>query len=454
MTVAPAIAIFLALRAYSVPRIFSIALSLWLLFSSANFPTWPKVSHFALTLLLIGVALSGFFRSRAIKIATLVIATLGASYARPEFFLSAAILGVAFVPFAWFQYRKEGLRSVLPSCLVVVLTCSLAIWHFGVPIGSGSRTLVAFGQHYSLNWVAWKKDKRNPWTNWEAIVRGDFGDVRSAGEALRTNPGAFGHHLFANLVHTPTSIASTFVVARDGSRLARAGKAVGLVLLALAIVSYGMRSHPKGVPNGSRMGATLRSSWFELLALAVLLVPSAISILVVYPRAHYLLVAGTLLAVSALIVLSRDSGERDLRSFEAALLVLGIALLLVQPMPSSGGATSQTNLRCIEFLRSLNIKEKVTLLEAEGGYDIYVGSQYHRVAEYDKDKPWDLFMAEKGINMILLSEGLAKDTRFVQDYEWRRFLDDPSKYGFGYLEIPNVKDRRIIYKKNLMAQER
>jgi hypothetical protein len=64
-------------------------------------------------------------------------------------------------------------------------------------MGGGDRSMVAFGQHYSLNWVRWNNDERNPMTNWEAIVKNDFGDADSVFSAIISNPYVFSRHLLA-----------------------------------------------------------------------------------------------------------------------------------------------------------------------------------------------------------------------------------------------------------------
>jgi hypothetical protein len=94
MTVLPAVALFLALRLSGVPRIFSIVFALGLLVSSANFPVGPKVSHFALFILLVGFIFAGATKEIKVKISILLIACLAASYARPEYFLS--VIGFGF----------------------------------------------------------------------------------------------------------------------------------------------------------------------------------------------------------------------------------------------------------------------------------------------------------------------------------------------------------------------
>lgn len=183
MTVLPAIALFIALRVFAVPRNFSIVISLGLLLSSANFPVGPKVSHFALILLLAGLSISVILRNASGKLAIIFFSCLLASYARPEYFLSAVIFGATSIILLIGQVKYNGIKNLPVAILLICLTGGV-ILYLGTPIGGGDRSMVAFGQHYSLNWVQINDDSRNPWTNWEAIVASDFGNASTLTDAL------------------------------------------------------------------------------------------------------------------------------------------------------------------------------------------------------------------------------------------------------------------------------
>jgi hypothetical protein len=450
MTILPAMALFGALRVHGVSRVMSIALSLWILFSSANFSNWPKVTHFALTVMLLGVLGAGLVGKLTTKVAVLFVACLVASYARPEYFLSAVLFGILYVILLSRQFKSEGLKRCLPVSVALVVIAFSALMALGSPIASGNRSMIAFSQHYALNWVEWNNDGRIPWTHSDVIVKGDFGDVQTVGEALAANPRAFGRHVLSNMLHAPRELVSTFLSKYWLTDWARVGVAFGILFVVMAMTLH-MWGRREVVVEGIR--GKLRRGWFGLAVVSILLLPSIISVLLVYPREHYLLASGTIAALAIIVALAKGSGELDWRGREAMLLIIGLALLIVRPLSIPPGGAAQPNLKTIQYLRSLGISEQVNILEAEGGYGIYIGEHFHRVAEYDKKTPWSAFLAEKNIGLIVVSEVLARDPRFAGDPEWVSFVSAPETAGFASANIPGVEGRRLIYKEGMLPRK-
>ena len=450
MTVLPAVAFFLAARLSGVPRIFSIAFALGLLVSSAIFPIGPKVAHFALLLLLIGFFLAGFTKEIRVKISLLLITSLAASYARPEYFLSVIVFGVFLIAHVLHQAKNEGIKKFLPFSAFLAIFLSFTILNFGLPIGGGDRSMVAFGQHYSLNWVRWNNDERNPWTNYKTITKIDFGDANSVSSAIFSNPHAFSMHLLTNLDSLPKEILSTFVSSYPAGRWGRAGTALGISIIILAMILYAWRSESKNNDKGSWLRRRIHKTWFEVLAVLILLLPGIISFLIIYPRSHYIMISGVLTAFAVIIFITKDEDLDSDQNIPLPLLISGIALLLIRPISLPPGSGAQPNIKTIEFLRALDINIPINILEAEGGYGIYVGDNYKRVAEYSKKAPWSIFIEENEINMIILSESLKKDVRFINDHEWQDFLENPTAWGFNYQEIPNVENRKLLYRAGIV----
>ena len=71
--------------------------------------------------------------------------------------------------------------------------------------------MIAFGQHYSLNWHSWEKVDKDPWTNWEPIIREDFGEISSPFQVIIRNPSAFLRHVFSNVKKLPHQIEEMFL---------------------------------------------------------------------------------------------------------------------------------------------------------------------------------------------------------------------------------------------------
>ena len=126
--------------------------------------------------------------------------------------------------------------------------------------------------------------------------------------------------------------------------------------------------------------------------------------------------------------------------------ILVIALTPEYPFPTG---TPQANLNTIRFVQSLGIVSPVNMLEAEGGYNIYLGNNFHRIAESDKKEDFTQFLRSRSLNMIVLSDNLMRDSRFKDDHEWGNFLTDFPRLGYREIIIQNT-GRKLIIKSDLL----
>ena len=132
------------------------------------------------------------------------------------------------------------------------------------------------------------------------------------------------------------------------------------------------------------------------------------------------------------------------------LLLLGLLIIALTPSPYFEQVNvNQPNLHTIRFIQSLKIDKTVNLLQAEGGYHIYVSDNFHRVAEYKKNTDFDRFLQMRSINMIVLSPTLLNDTRFKDDPEWHDFLADYTHFGFVQIDIPHT-NRKLFVRADLL----
>lgn len=450
MTVLPAVFLFLLLRTNHVYRPAALALSLVLLVSHANFPTWPKVSHFATVLLLFGLALGSICNTQAGKALLVTTFALLTSYARPEFFLSFVLLCCLSAFVVARRWRgSSGFARLTPIIAAVAWFSLIIVW--GVPIGSGkgtrNRFLFAFGQHYSLNWVRWNQVDTDPWSNWESIVEADFGDVASPIEAARSNPRAFLRHLSSNLIRLPLALGDVFLNLCPRSFPVRI--AAAFIVLLAAATAWSARGKSI-VPWSQRIRQNLRHSLFLLILVAVLSVPVVASCLAIYPRSHYLLLLGILCGSAAAIVLFRREADLGASSSHTEVLLICLtALAMLRPLPSSFGR-GQPTLKAIRSLRALSIKAPVRLLEGNTGYAIYAGHNYTRVRFSDKTESFSRFMRQNSINMIVPSRPLMDDPAFKNDPEWMGFVNDPASWGFVRLDLPAVEGGHALVHETLL----
>jgi hypothetical protein len=104
------------------------------------------------------------------------------------------------------------------------------------------------------------------------------------------------------------------------------------------------------------------------------------------------------------------------------------------------------NYKTIKYIQTLNLKDNISMLEAEGGINVYLGPQFRWVPEYEKKESFSQYLDTRKINVILSTDNLVNDVRFRNDMEWHKFLTDYQQYEFSKFAVPDTD--RAIYVKN------
>src|SRR5262249_52165583 len=119
------------------------------------------------------------------------------------------------------------------------------------------------------------------------VVAKDFGRAATVREAWQANPRALLWHVGTNAVRTPAVmrelVEARLDLAPNAGRVLRAA-IVGAALL--GIVGMALRLRSRDETGGDKHGPAV-----ALVMMTALLVPSAASALVVFPRQHYLIPA-------------------------------------------------------------------------------------------------------------------------------------------------------------------
>jgi hypothetical protein len=251
-----------------------------------------------------------------------------------------------------------------------------------------------------------------------------------------------------NLLNYPQALAYTFLtplLPTQAPWAQTAGMWV-LRLAALAAVAWGL------LRSRSELRARLRERGPQLVMLGLLCAPAVVSAISIYPRVHYLLLQGVLIAL-ALSVLTTPAAAPTLdRRRMLGLSVAGLAVIVLTPVV---GATwyaagqevqGSPNRDTVLFIRGLGITAPTNLLEAEGGFHVYLGDQFRRVPPFLKESDADTFLRERKVAMIVVSEKLLRDRRYANDPTWQAILADPAAAGFTRLAIPGT-DRVLLLKR-------
>jgi len=322
----------------------------------------------------------------------------------------------------------------------------------GNPFGNTSnRRFYAFCQHFALGYVERTHSPVEPWGDCDQVIQSVFGKVDTLGAAARSNPGAFLAHLWHNAKGYVVNSVRLFFEGPDRASpvrgawtVERAGRAMLLaaVLWQVALLLRQWRRVPAALadPRLGRLGGVL---------LAVEL-PTVLSALLVYPREHYLVIQGVLVAAFLAVLGSRlGTWEETRRTGRVLGVALAVGLLVMTPDLSHRVSEERLeHLNVVRAIQALGLMERlepgetVHLLEAQGGYDAYLGRRYRWVRHGYKKEPFREFLRKREVELIILDDKLRKDRRFVDDTDFRSFEANPEAFGFSTTPLPGT--RRVL----------
>ncbi len=425
---------------------------------SASAMTWPFVTKFAALLLAVGAFAATFPRDRRIGAAITSVTLSLAAYARAELTMFAYVLA-AFVG-AWglvsFARRSKPWHTRWPGLVAALFATATAVvlrMHFG-DTGTQNRAFFAFAQHYALNLVEDGHLPIDPWTNWHTLSRPAFPTASTVLEAVKENPRAFLWHITRNLKTLPRTLDELFRPLRYVPVPLRNIATLGFDV-ALATGAFGLFFARRRRPGAIR-------TWLPLLGLVF--ASTIASIVVVYPREHYVLplcFVGTAALASGTgriaEALSTIAPLRSTMRVGRALLVVALVLLLAAlPSFRMGGAPSlvasaipppgawvQQNVHTIHTLRELHLVGRLVILESDYSRGLYADYDYVRVAQWEKASSFRDFVHARAINVIVLDDRLRNDPRFANDPEFRDFVDEREVLD-DFVRVPVASTNVVI----------
>jgi hypothetical protein len=385
-----ATSLYLFLRRVGASPLSSLIVSVFFTLSASNIFLVPRVSSFALLILLAGSTLALCFRDSTIKMLSLFMAfTLLVVYARPEFVLSWVLLLVA-VFIVIFRRYILGLRLFagheLRYFVASMLIAGLAFKYFGSPV-DGSRSIFAFAQHFKLNYDQWNGIVTHGW-GFEAFKLA-FGDSKSLTNAAATNPYLFAKHLYYNILHNMPSAARSVFALEMPYLDSKIRKAIPIaVVCAFGAFLWRKLRKTRGVTIDllmifryykSFLNKSTRIAW----PLILVLVPPAISSIIIYPRSHYILFAWpiiSILAAGAIEAVLASFADLDYSRwfgliFPRSIYILAAALLIYLNIAIFTYSRPTPRLYAIESLRSLNLSPPARIVDSGDKISIVPGQR-------------------------------------------------------------------------------
>lgn len=413
--------LLLLLRTMGVHPVAGMATAALLLFSTLNILNWPRVSVFALIVLLTGLRLFIRAADRDRGWLSLVLSVAAVVFMRPEFALALAGLGACWGRELWLDRGNTARAGLRTFAVAGMLVAGLFLW-LGQPFGNG-RTIVALGQHYALNRTEATDSDIDPWTNWESIAQAELGTTTSISQAFVHAPDRMLWHIAQNL--RGTIPAAVHMAMPAGSRPDR----TAWVLLAVMMASLCLRAARKRALGAPRQGRT--PLW---LIVVVVNLPTLASMVLIHPRAHYLVFPLTLFLPLLIAGAYPASAQKSGMAGGLPTLLAGVALLLLHG-GGTVGAAGRPVLTTIEALRALPMDTPMRMLEGDGGYATYLPPGTVSFSAQERATPLLRFLEEEHINVIVASARLTNDWRYRDDPEWQAFTAAGHRAAFERLPV-------------------
>lgn len=446
LTILPSLFLYIALRKNRVRILLSAAVSVLFLVSQMNFPSWPKVSHFAVVIMLGTLAL---IRNRAplnITMAIAAFSSLAISYVRPEYFLSFLIFAAVCLAASAVRFHKERKPAALLPLLILAVSFSI------VPLAGqpafdrdDGREIFAFGQHFSMNWARWTNSRLDPMRDWEQITMENFGDSRNIKEAALNNPRMVIKHVVYNTARfaaKPIRLASPYPLEITATPL----KFTGLFTLSL-LGFYIFRIR-------KRLAPLSKQAWLEhkqtFIVMLIFSIPGVLSCILIYPRDHYMTMLGVLALAGFAMVISPDfpTGIRPFSSIAGAVI-----LLLIVPPLASLMSDSTDNRLTINKINSLNIQKPIRILAFEEQYPPFINTECTNITSHSKNSDFDTFLKDRDINIIVLSPNLIDHPKFADDAVWGNFISNYESYGFSSIPVTGSGNSVLISDSTMDSSE-
>lgn len=425
---------------------------------------WPFVNLFTLLIILFcSIIATYFFINKQIYYYIITIAFLYASWTRPEFFIAfISLLILSIINF----YRLNKNKKIWYELIVFISIIVLSVYIFRNPL-SGGRSFFAFSQHFALNWVDWNKSDLDPWFDYNIIVKETFGNSKNIIQAFYANPLYFFKHILSNIIQINktvidllTPIHSDFLPTIFTSYYKIFINIVILFLLIVLVYKFKQFL--------AQIRVLIKNQYFRRTLIIFLGILFAVlpSIIIIYPREHYLIIPLVFVLVLVTcyfnyLLLELSINIPKIKFFPSIIIML--LLLFVTPNISSAYnfipkinkqyESDTPNLTTIRFIKKLPIKFPVTILDGASIYPYY-GDNYRGIIFFEKpsDDKFFEFLDAKNINIILITPELFSQRLYINDKDFLSIIHYPTNYGFVRINIPNTS-RFLLIKKDLIGSQ-
>jgi len=168
----------------------------------------------------------------------------------------------------------------------------------------------------------------------------------------------------------------------------------------------------------------------DLLIFSIIFsLPPLASMILYYPRSHYILLFLPLiyLVVSQMLMpLKFNSYIKNIISF---CFLIAVSFFFIPQLSSVLTRSNFKNLNAVHSIRNLKLSERINLLENEGGLNVYLPGNYNWIKLESKEMNFDDFVDKRKIDMIYYSNSLNNSVQLKRDSTWFEFLNNPDTIG-------------------------
>lgn len=330
----------------------------------------PRLVYAALFMLSIGSAFAYSARIYPLKAIVLTLTAYLVCFIRPEFCLAFyALSGVTVLSILFMVVSADKFKIMLveePSSLIATILCLVVLvvlinlWSFPVLVG-GERAMMAFGQHYAGYWTYVNKPDTMAFMDWESVVAKEFPGAKSQFGAALINPGEMLGFIGENVRVLLGEIGGALSKILFGFRV------FGVLLVAGFSLSLLRLNKAKKADVKVFLWANVdRVLAYDVLLWVALASPVLLSVIIIYPRLHYLVILFGLVFIFIAIFVRRLNGF----SIPLSSLIVAIGFILsAKPYP----VIAHPMINILNGLRANNISGLV--LEQDGGWCFFMGRQ-------------------------------------------------------------------------------
>ncbi len=442
-------ALFWLLLKLKLEPLFAFLLSFLILYSQFNLPMAPKVVIFMdlVQIIILALAASGLHKeTRNILIAFFLFISY---YIRPEYKFSFLLFFIFIVVNYLYQFYKGRKPEKAGLFLLLLLMFAAISFWIGFPFkNQNGKQLLAFGSSYALNYVKWHHSSENAWSNWFHILKESFGNVSSPAEALMANPGLFLKHVFSNIrdyiwIFTHLIIPTFIPVSLLKQSI------LSSVLFLISIAGTGYYYFKNYRLQFNTFIQRLRKYDFTLVVCLLLLIPNALSILIITTRYHYIsleLPAFALLIALLFISFSVPKAENKHSAFLTYLsFLVALLFILITPLPAQNSLLKESFkdrhiIDKVNQLNALKLNDSDTIKSLNCDILMFSAYKSRNTSYFDKFIGFNnvtfninfyTFLNDHHFNLIVVDDDISNQRDYHTDKDWQDFLIRYDSLGFS-----------------------